>query len=489
MARRWNWALGVLVVLYLLTVVPFLLTVALPCAAGLLAGSAGAKAPEKPVTAEAQPAASQGAAAREDLVSRQGDATVAADQTVKGDVVTLNGNALVHGKVTGNVVAVNGSIHLYDGASVAGDCVALGGQVIRDPKAQAAGSKVQVTAPWAAGLLTTEAKTEPKPPAEAKHEIEGIVKFGQPVQVEAGQVVNDDVVAIGGPITMLGTVNGDVVSVGGPVEVSGEVNGDVVSVGGAVHLKAGARVNGDVAAVGGTVTRDEGAVINGQQVGLGLGRLVGPMAAPLLGAGSWLFGGLMQFILVLLALAIVPRNIEAIATGVAREPGQAAAYGIVGLMLCLPILVLLAVLVVTLVAVPLYLAAVAGLFWLGGAAMCVVVGRLVAPRFGWSPESVFVIALIGFGALRLVHALSLLPHVAPLADIAMLAVMVLGFGGALMTWFGSDPTGTWWARRGSRPPVAPVSVSPSPEAMAPAAVVVPPSPEAVPPPPASPHQP
>jgi cytoskeletal protein CcmA (bactofilin family) len=373
---------------------------------------------------------------------------VPADRTVNGDVVAIGGNALVYGKVKGSVVAISGSIHLYAGASVAGDCIAIGGKTVSEPKAQVSGARLQVDAPWASELLAAAAKAEPEqPPAAGK--AGSVVKMGQPIQVEAGEVVNGDVVAIGGPVTVLGTVKGDVVAVGGSVDVSGKVDGDAIAAGGSINLNPGASVRGDAVAVGGTVKKAVGSELKGERVGVGMGhgwgsgRRIDSFGGPVALLTHWL----LQLILVLLALAIVPANVRAISDRIVREPGRAAAFGAVGLCLCLPILAILFVLVVTWVAIPLYVAAVAVLAILGEVAMCLVVGRLCLGWWKRASMSLWWAAFVGFLALRLVYAIcDAAPAHTGLAAVG-LVVLVLGFGGALMTWFGADSTGTWWARR------------------------------------------
>ncbi len=74
----------------------------------------------------------------------------------------------------------------------------------------------------------------------------GIVKFGEDITIEEGEVVNGDVVAIGGNIRIAGTVVGDVSAVGGDViaESTAVIRGDAVSVGGKVVKEPGAQIRG-----------------------------------------------------------------------------------------------------------------------------------------------------------------------------------------------------------------------------------------------------
>lgn len=80
----------------------------------------------------------------------------------------------------------------------------------------------------------------------SKSESGDIVRFGEDITIEEGEVVNGDVVAIGGDIRIAGTVAGDVVAVGGDViaEPTAVIRGDAVSVGGKVVKEPGAQIRG-----------------------------------------------------------------------------------------------------------------------------------------------------------------------------------------------------------------------------------------------------
>jgi hypothetical protein len=79
-----------------------------------------------------------------------------------------------------------------------------------------------------------------------------LVRFGEDITIAADKVVDGDVVAIGGDVTVLGRVKGDVVAVGGAVEVkgAGAVEGDAVSLGGGVSTADSASVAGSNVSIG-----------------------------------------------------------------------------------------------------------------------------------------------------------------------------------------------------------------------------------------------
>jgi hypothetical protein len=78
-----------------------------------------------------------------------------------------------------------------------------------------------------------------------------IVRTGENITVTEEQIVEGDVVAIGGSVT-----------------VSGEVRGDVVAIGGNVTLREGASISGDAVAIGGRIRRDAGSHLGGQDIGM-----------------------------------------------------------------------------------------------------------------------------------------------------------------------------------------------------------------------------
>lgn len=61
--------------------------------------------------------------------ARLGHYSVGSDEVVHGPVLVLEGDAEVHGRVNGNVVALDGDITVFPGGTIAGDVLAIGGGV------------------------------------------------------------------------------------------------------------------------------------------------------------------------------------------------------------------------------------------------------------------------------------------------------------------------------------------------------------------------
>src|SRR5205823_4049442 len=78
------------------------------------------------------------------------------------------------------------------------------------------------------------------------------VRIGGGVEVGADEIVNGDVVAIGGGARVEGQVRGDVVAIGGSVDLGPQasVAGDVTVIGGPLHRDPAARVGGEIHEIG-----------------------------------------------------------------------------------------------------------------------------------------------------------------------------------------------------------------------------------------------
>jgi cytoskeletal protein CcmA (bactofilin family) len=399
---------------------------------------------------------------------------IAPDETVKGDVVAVGGAAHVRGTVNRNVVAIDGDIHLYDGANVKGDVIAVGGTVHRESGAEVGGSKVQISAVWTERLVKRMLAEPPSRGIEVTGSNGELVEFGKSVHIKRGEEVDGDLVVLGGSADIEGKVQGDAVVFGGPLDVEGFVRGDAVSIGGPVRLRSGSTVHGDAVSIGGEVQKAPGARLGGESfspggpIGLfgpkfglwpGGRHLAGVLVQKVL---AWFVWGLGLLVVTLLVALVLPRQTDVIATSIAEAPGRAAVYGLVGWLLVLPVLVILAVLIVTWIVIPFYLAAVVALTIMGGVGVNVLIGRRIAGLWNWRVQSVLALAVIGCVVLHFVDLVALFPPAMILTCLISLAVLVFGFGGALMTRFGTDPTGRFLAgQRPAQPPAPTAPVQPT----------------------------
>lgn len=230
------------------------------------------------------------------------------------------------------------------------------------------------------------------------------VRFGGNVTVDEGEVIDGDVVAIGGSTRVNGEVTGNAVAIGGGLELGpgANVHGDAVSIGGSLKRDPGARIGGKVVDVG-------GAPFNFGRWNWGGFRGLAPFGWPFFGAAAGLFAlmsTLMRvFVLGVLACIVlfVGRDyVERVGARAAAEPLKAGAIGLLAQLLFVPLLVLATVVfIVTIIGIPLLilipfaLLAFAVLFLVGFTAVAFNVGRLVNTRFSWTNDNAYLTALIG----------------------------------------------------------------------------------------------
>lgn len=206
---------------------------------------------------------------------------------------------------------------------------------------------------------------------------------------EAGEIV-----VLHGSATVAGVALGDVVVLDGPIVVTGQVSGSVVAVTGDVRLGRGAQVRGDVLA-GGEVEAAAGARVFGE-VREGVRFTLRGWLEPVAGSLPWLALWVSILSLAFVLAVLAPRGLDAVHLAASRSPWACAGWGLLAL-LGLPVLA--ALLVLSVVGLPLGLAALLslGLLWLVGYALAGwSLGRAIwrPPRSRW-PALVLGSALAG----------------------------------------------------------------------------------------------
>jgi hypothetical protein len=285
------------------------------------------------------------------------------------------------------------------------------------------------------------------------------IQFGNSIHIREGEVVDGDVVGIGGAVT-----------------IDGEVRGDVVAVGGGMTLGPTASVSDNVVVVGGPLSRDPAARIGGRVQTVGVGSInFGDWrwtANPL-----WLFWGSMVgaafalvftltrlAILCLLAALVVlfGRNyMERTADHAATETVKAGAIGLLAQLLFVPVLVItIVILVMTIIGIPLLL--LLPFVFLGLGIVAVIgftavgyrLGGLLLARLGRSAENPYTTTIAGIvlvmSPLILARLLGLIgvvmvPFTFGLGLIGMLLEYVawtVGFGAVALTRFGRSSVTT-----------------------------------------------
>jgi hypothetical protein len=283
------------------------------------------------------------------------------------------------------------------------------------------------------------------------------VRFGGNVTVEEGEVVQ-----------------GDVVAIGGSVRVDGQVTGDVVAIGGALELGPRAEVDGDAVAIGGGLKRDPGASVGGEIVDVGAGAFpfggrfppfqFGPLfpffgvASRVVSLMSTLARLMVLCVLASIVLLVGREYVDRVGLRAATEPVKAGAIGLISQLLFLPLLVLtIVILVITIIGIPLLvlipfaLLALAVIALVGFTAVVSNLGQLINRRFGWTERGPYMTAITGIVLLlspvliaRLLGLASFLtfPVTGPLLFLGFLLeylVWTVGFGAVALLRFGRTP--------------------------------------------------
>lgn len=185
---------------------------------------------------------------------------------------------------------------------------------------------------------------------------------------ERGQSHHGDIVRFGGTVSVgrNEVVDGDVVVMGGAADIDGEVTRDVTVIGGALNLGPEAIVRGDASVIGGSLNRSPGARIEGKINDVGFAgqfpanariRRELPYWAPWVRFGG-LGGTLLRVTLLILSTLIVValggRFVEAIADRAGTEPLRSGLAGLLAELLFVPMVVVtVVVLAVSIIGIPL----------------------------------------------------------------------------------------------------------------------------------------
>ncbi len=288
---------------------------------------------------------------------------------------------------------------------------------------------------------------------------------------------DQDRVRIGGSVSVAAdeVVEGDVVAIGGSASVDGEVHGDVVAVGGNITLGPRASVDENVVVVGGVLNRDPSARIGGriQQIGVGpfrMGRWA--WAGPLVGRWGSMVGGAFAFVATLARLVILclfsalvvllgHDYMEKVGMRAAAEPVKAGIIGLLAQLLFLPALVItIVVFVITIIGIPLLILipfALLGLLvvaLVGFAGVAYRLGGLVSSRLGWPSDNRYRVTITG---VVLLMAPVLLARVAGLGGGVMFPMtFALGLIGAAVEYLAwTVGFGAVALSRFARPPMLP----------------------------------
>jgi len=246
-----------------------------------------------------------------------------------------------------------------------------------------------------------------------------MVRIGGDVVVEEGMTI-DEAVAVGGNLT-----------------VNGVIEGDAVAVGGSIRLGSKAVVAGDVVSVGGSIQKEEGAQIRGDIVEVNIPGISSIVSLLSRGKGrewSWAFRtitfiGLLA--LALLLVAIIPRPFNLISMVVEKNPLKVILWGILGLVLTIPLALLLAVSLVGIPLIPLEIVLVGCAFLVGYIAVAQLIGNKIGAALKKSDLNVLWATSCGLITLWVIGWMPVLGW------LVKAAASLVGFGGVFATLLGA----------------------------------------------------
>ena len=285
--------------------------------------------------------------------------------------------------------------------------------------------------------------------------MDGRVVIGQNYTLKSGEKLNGDLVVIGGEATVEQDANiiGNIVVIGGSLKMDGSAAGDAVVIGGLVLLGEKASVAGDVVTAGGSLQRAVGAEIGGNivsnlppptfQIPNSLSGQTPHVPSapsfnfnfgPFASAAGVFFQAIGLAALAMLLAVFLHPQLDRVAQALVAQPFMA---GSIGLLTAFLAPIALVILVVTLILIPVALAAVLLLVlaWLFGV---VALGIAVGERFtktlhqNWAP-----VLSAGFGTFLLALVVGTVNLVPCIGWFAPLLVGLMGLGAVVITMFGT----------------------------------------------------
>ncbi len=265
-----------------------------------------------------------------------------------------------------------------------------------------------------------EVKREAARSGRSRHRSGARVSFGSDRHVGSEESV-EEVVVIGGGLSLDGEVRSNAVAIGGNVRVDGEVGDSVVAVGGNVILGPEAEVRGDVVSIMGRVERHRDSRVRGEvsEVSFGSGAIRPTGDWPRLDwDDDWDFSWWTPFwkiftssclAIVLLFLVLVAGDlVREVSERIDREPWKAGLVGFVSQILFVPLSVLVVLfLLISVIGIPLLLLlvpmALVGVLvveLLGYAGVSRSLGSWTRSRFDWPAMGPYVLVLVGLIMLQ-----------------------------------------------------------------------------------------
>lgn len=176
-----------------------------------------------------------------------------------------------------------------------------------------------------------------------------------------------------------------VVSIKGQITVSGKVDGHVIAIGDSIVLTKSATVDGNVIAIGGIVVQGKGAEVTGTITEINssnISDVITTMLSDDWEGWSWIqaiFSITVFFCTLLIGLILVvllPKQIRRVAGAIQTHTWKSTWWGILGLILIVPLFILLTISVIGIVLIPLEIILVT----CGGFMGLIAVSRLIGAK-------------------------------------------------------------------------------------------------------------
>lgn len=249
-----------------------------------------------------------------------------------------------------------------------------------------------------------------------------IFKIGEDITVEEGVRINH-VLTINGQITVSGTVEGNVIAIGNSIVLTRKavVRGNALTFGGVIVIGKGAEVQG-------TITE-----INSSNISDVITRVLSDEWE----GWSWIFAifSLTIFfsvlIIAILIVVLMPKPIRIIAASIQEEPVKITLWGLLGIVLVVPLAILLTISVIGIVLIPLEMILVVSAGLLGFIAMSQLLGQKLYALFKRPPQPILRETFWGLVVLWLI---GWIPYIGWMVKV--LALM-MGLGSVIYTRFGS----------------------------------------------------
>ena len=286
-----------------------------------------------------------------------------------------------------------------------------------------------------------------------------------PIEIESLEkskkvsTINRDIVKVGRDIMVeeYEKVDGDVVAVGGDVTVKGTVTGDVVAVGGDILVTATGVIEGDASSIGGDIEKETGAEIRGKRFRTFLPKIF--FTPPtFFGAfqGLALFARILKIMLLLflgiVVISIVPKNVAKVKDKVSQDFLKSALVGFAGEILIIPVFLLL---IVTIIGIPVAILVepllILAALILGYTGISYFIGEKLREGTSLKPESPLMILVIGILAvesvLLLARVVGIFGHLLFVFSWILTFVgwmiwyvaITVGFGASILTRLGTRP--------------------------------------------------